>query len=260
MEIIVEYAFIYLIGSITGWILEVFFRRFFSSANPERKWINPGFCTGPYLPLYGAGLCAMHALSTLDKVDFTGISWINYVIMFAIMSVTITAIEFLSGLFHLKFNNVRLWDYSQRWGNVMGLICPKFSLVWTILCIGYYFLLHRGVSAAAEWIGHGNMLVIFVLGLLYGVMIVDIVVSINLVNKIKTFAIENNVIVKYEEIKLSIIQFKEKQKEKYHFLFPFKTNRPISEYLKELAANLSEKVSQEKERIRETIKKNKKSK
>ncbi len=242
MAFIIKYAFLFLVGSVTGWLIELFFRRFFSSANPERKWINPGFCTGPYLPLYGTGLCVMHALSSLDKINFTGSTVVNYIIMFAIMSVTITAIEFASGWIHLKFTKVRLWDYSERWGNVMGLICPKFSLAWTILCVGYYFLLYKPLSSAAEWIAEGNILVIFTLGLFYGIMIVDIVVSINLVSKIKEFAIKNNVVVKYEEIKLNILNFKNKQKEKYHFFLPFKTSRPLSEHLNEWKKTMEEKI------------------
>lgn len=63
-------AFLFCIGSLAGWVLEVFYRRFFSSANPERKWINPGFCTGPYLPLYGSGLCILYLLASLESVVF----------------------------------------------------------------------------------------------------------------------------------------------------------------------------------------------
>ena len=48
-----------------AWVLELFFRRFFSTSNPERKWINPGFCTGPYLPIYGSGLCVLYLLASL---------------------------------------------------------------------------------------------------------------------------------------------------------------------------------------------------
>ena len=33
-----------------------FFRRFFSI----RKWINPGFLNGPYLPMYGFGALLFH--------------------------------------------------------------------------------------------------------------------------------------------------------------------------------------------------------
>lgn len=56
MNLFLELSFIFFMGSMAGWVLEVLFRRFFSKANPERKWINPGFCTGPYVPLYGLGL------------------------------------------------------------------------------------------------------------------------------------------------------------------------------------------------------------
>ena len=56
MNIFLSLAFLFFVGSTFGWVLEVFFRRFFSSNNPERKWIDPGFCVGPDLPLYGSGL------------------------------------------------------------------------------------------------------------------------------------------------------------------------------------------------------------
>ena len=43
MNVFLGLAFLFFIGSVLGWFLELIFRRFFSSANPERKWINPGF-------------------------------------------------------------------------------------------------------------------------------------------------------------------------------------------------------------------------
>lgn len=48
--LIVLYLFFF--GAVGGWVLELLFRRFFSGANPERKWLNPGFLFGPCLPLY----------------------------------------------------------------------------------------------------------------------------------------------------------------------------------------------------------------
>ena len=56
MNIFLSLAFLFFVGSTFGWVLELLFRRFFSSNNPERKWIDPGFCVGPDLPLYGSGL------------------------------------------------------------------------------------------------------------------------------------------------------------------------------------------------------------
>ncbi len=246
MNVFIGYAFIFIIGSVLGWIIEVFFRRFFSSANPERKWLNPGLCTGPYLPLYGTGLVLLYLLSSLDKVEFTSVKAINLIIMFAIMSVSITATEFLFGFVPLKFNKVRLWDYSDRWGNVMGLICPKFSLVWTILGVGYYFLLHKHFVVIFEWAGQGNLAVVFAMGLFYGIMLIDVCVSMQLMSKLKKFAVENNIVVKYEEIKVNIRNFKEKQKEKYHFLFPFHSSRPLSEHLSDWKKSVEDIVNRRK--------------
>ena len=59
-------AFIFFIGSLAGWLLELIFRRFFSKANPTRKWINPGFLVGPYLPLYGFSLCVVYLLAHIN--------------------------------------------------------------------------------------------------------------------------------------------------------------------------------------------------
>ena len=39
-------AFLFFVGSVLGWCTEVLFRRVFTA----KKWINPGFLTGPYLP------------------------------------------------------------------------------------------------------------------------------------------------------------------------------------------------------------------
>ena len=44
MGIFPRLAYLFFLGSTYGWVLELFFRRFFSKANPEHKWINPGFC------------------------------------------------------------------------------------------------------------------------------------------------------------------------------------------------------------------------
>lgn len=67
MSMFLTLAFLFFVGSVAGWVLELFFRRFLSDANPERKWINPGFCTGPYLPLYGVGLCVLYLIVSLER-------------------------------------------------------------------------------------------------------------------------------------------------------------------------------------------------
>ena len=68
MNLLFELCFLFFIGSVSGWVAELFYRRFFSDANPGRKWINPGFCTGPYLPLYGVGLGLVYLITVLVSV------------------------------------------------------------------------------------------------------------------------------------------------------------------------------------------------
>ena len=75
MNLFLTLAFLFFIGSVLGWVLELFFRKFFSGSNPEHKWINPGFCTGPYLPIYGFGLCALYLLARIG--DATGLEWLS---------------------------------------------------------------------------------------------------------------------------------------------------------------------------------------
>ena len=60
-------AYLFFIGSVLGWVLELVFRKFFSPGNPEHKWINPGFCVGPYVPLYGTGLCVLYLMARLGE-------------------------------------------------------------------------------------------------------------------------------------------------------------------------------------------------
>ena len=57
--------FLFFIGCIMGWCIEVIFRKFFSKSNPSHKWINPGFLIGPYLPLYGSGLVVLYLLTPI---------------------------------------------------------------------------------------------------------------------------------------------------------------------------------------------------
>lgn len=116
MNLFLTLAFLFFIGSVSGWVMELFFRRFLSHANPEHKWINPGFCTGPYLPLYGCGLCLLYLIASLEKYNFIENSILNKAMLFMLAAVCMTAIEYIAGVISIKTIKVRLWDYSDEWG------------------------------------------------------------------------------------------------------------------------------------------------
>ena len=233
MNLFLTLAFLFSSGSVIGWGIEVLFRRFFSSQNPERKWINPGFCTGPYLPLYGFGLCMMYMIAVQEQ-HLTYLSpVVSKLALFLLMAICMTLIEYIAGLYSLKVNHVRLWDYSEQWGNIQGIICPKFSLAWAVLGAIYYFLVHPHILDALAWLA-ANLAFSFVIGVFFGVFIVDFWQSARITAKLKAYADENNVIVRFETVKAEIRRYTEESRGKVLFFHSFQTDRALRDHLNEI--------------------------
>ncbi len=245
LSIFLILAFLFFMGSTIGWVLELFFRRFFSKANPEHKWLNPGFCAGPYLPIYGVGLCLMYLIASLERYSTVENPFWNKVLLFALMAVCMTVIEYIAGVWMLKIIKVRLWDYSGEWGNIGGIICPKFSFFWAVLGAIYYFLIHPHILGALEWLSD-NLAFSFVIGFFFGIFLLDAAHSVQFTAKLKRFAEENDVIVRYENLKAQIRSFHDKNAKKSHFLFAFRSEKPFSEYMKEFREDFETRIRKKK--------------
>lgn len=50
-------------------------------------------------------------------------------------SIIITTLEFLTGCIVNLWLGWNVWDYSDEWGNILGQICPKFTLYWFFLSL-----------------------------------------------------------------------------------------------------------------------------
>ena len=137
MNFFLKLAFLFCIGSLLGWCIEVLFRRFFSA----KKWINPGFLVGPYLPLYGFSLCTLYLLAMLEEFIPISFPVLRKLVLFAVMALCVTAIEYVTGLIFIKRLKIKLWDYSDCWGNVDGVICPLFTFFWALLSAAYYYFI-----------------------------------------------------------------------------------------------------------------------
>lgn len=236
-------AFLFFVGSVVGWVMELLFRHFTSK---EKKWINPGFCLGPYLPIYGFGLCVLYLIAGLEKWNFVADPTLNKVVLFTCMALAMTAIEYIAGILCLKAFNVRLWDYSDLPGNIQGIICPQFSLIWAVLGAAYYFLIHPYILDALAWLSR-NLAFSFFIGLFYGVFLIDVACSARIVTKIRQFARDNDVIANYEKLKDHIHSIHTRSKEKYRFFFPLRSSRPLQEHLKDMRASLEQVRKKRKE-------------
>lgn len=233
-------AFLFFIGSLIGWVLELLYRRFLSKNNPERKWINPGFCVGPYLPLYGTGLCVLYLIASVRQyIDFNN-AVADTVALLLIMALAMTVIEYIAGIISLKSFHVRLWDYTNEWGNIQGIICPKFSLFWGVLGITYYFLVYPNILEALEWLSN-NLTFSFFIGMFYGIFIIDLVYSTNFVTKLKKLSEEYEIVVRYEELKSRIHSYQAERKSKYRFFQPFRSDSTLSEHIKMMKTTYEEK-------------------
>ncbi len=207
-------CFLFFLGSTLGWCVEVLFRRIFTA----RKWINPGFLTGPCLPLYGFGLVGLFALSRLPV--HTGNGLLDAVLIILIMGAAMTLIEYIAGLIFIKGMGIRLWDYSNRWGNVQGLICPLFSFLWLLVAAVFYFVVNEHVLAAVGWFVH-HLEFAFVVGVFFGILFVDLGHALHISARIRAFAKEHGVVVHYEKLKETLREKKQEAAEKVSFLFPF---------------------------------------
>ena len=146
--------------------------------------MNPGFLTGPYLPIYGCGVVTLYGVSNIP-LGITDDFW-NVVIRILIIGVGMTLIEFIAGLIFIKGFGVKLWDYSDRKGNIMGLICPVFSLIWLVVGSLYYFLVNPFFVQAITWISE-NLIYTYFVGLVVGMIIVDFSYSVHLATRLKDF-------------------------------------------------------------------------
>ena len=219
MTVFLQIVFIFYLGSTFGWTIELFFRRIV-----HKKWVNPGFLIGPYLPIYGFGLVFL----TIIYFIFQSQS-INPIIIILLMGFVMTLIELIGGLISLK-NKIRLWDYRDRWLNYKGIICPLFSVIWTIVGALYYYIIVENIINALDWFSE-NIAFSYILGIFTGLIIIDAFYSCKLYSKIKKYAKENNIIIKYEQLKIDIKEFQKSVREKYSFLNPFNQTKPLKNYL-----------------------------
>ena len=180
MKYLVIISTLFVIGSLIGWIIELFFRRFVS----QKKWMNPGFLTGPYLPIYGFGVLALYAVSNIPLGITNQIA--DIIVRILIIGVAMTVVEFIAGLIFIKGLKVKLWDYSNRKGNIMGITCPSFSLIWLVVGSLYYFLLNPFLVEGISWISE-NLIYTYFVGMVMGAMAVDFAYSIHLATKLKEY-------------------------------------------------------------------------
>ncbi|MDX9970848.1 MAG: putative ABC transporter permease [Candidatus Gracilibacteria bacterium] len=219
--------FLFITASIAGWIMEIFYRSIQS-----KRIINPGFLNGPYLPIYGTSAAIIFGISNLEIHEF---------LKLAIFTFLPTIGELITGIFFYNFYKIRLWDYSKEFLNFKGFICPLYSFYWAILSL----LFHKFLTPKLEnfFLKPFSTIEILIMGIIFGIMILDMWNSFNIANKIKKIVLE---ITAEEKRKFSLDYFNLKSEIPHHlnrghkfiqnFILPFRnlSNSHIKNFLKKI--------------------------
>lgn len=86
----------------------------------------------------GLALCLLHALAECP---------LPLPAAAACGAAGVSALELAAGLLCRRFLRVTVWDYSAEWANLAGLICPRYTVYWFLLC-AWVLLALRAVQRA----------------------------------------------------------------------------------------------------------------
>lgn len=111
------YVWLFFLMAVFGWLWEGFLYLF-----KDDMYVNRGFLTGPWLPIYGMGAVMLELLFH---------RWRNRPIMIFVSSMLIcTVLEYLTGWYLELTWEVKWWDYSEMPWNLHGRICILSSLLF----------------------------------------------------------------------------------------------------------------------------------
>ncbi len=137
------YIWIFAGMALFGWCFEKLGRWLVYPGDPIR---DRGFLTLPFCPIYGTCVCIIgfFAGSPSAPSRFLQPLWersqrwpkplrmvLRFALYFLAVTLVATAVELFAGLL-FKAAGIPLWNYSERWGNLFGVICPTYSLLWGV--------------------------------------------------------------------------------------------------------------------------------
>lgn len=117
-----ELMWFFFIYSFIGWCGEVCMAAF-----KRRKFINRGFVSSPFCPIYGIGAVAFAVFLPELKS--------NLFFLFLGGVLLAAFIEFITGVLLEKIFHRKWWDYSEVRFNFEGYICLRYSLLWGLSAV-----------------------------------------------------------------------------------------------------------------------------
>lgn len=101
------------------------FEKAFAFVTQAKRRVRKCFAMLPLCPVYGIAMCLIAATDTVTHaLGGARILWGAFLA---------TLVEYAMHAYYERALGVRFWDYSDRFANINGRVCPVFSLVWGVL-------------------------------------------------------------------------------------------------------------------------------
>ena len=149
------YMILFAAYCFAGWVVEVIYRSL-----TRRKFVNAGFLFGPFLPIYGIGAFLVIVLEHVLR------DW-PVALRLAAFGLVITLLEYMAGYLSEKIFKLTLWDYSEYRFNLHGRVCLRFSILWTLLAMGFVMVVHPEALRRGAMLPAGLVQIAAILFLLY---------------------------------------------------------------------------------------------
>ncbi len=174
--------------SFIGWLMEMIV-----TVIEDHEIVNRGFLIGPYCPIYG--VCSMLIILILHKIN-------NPIILF-ICSILICSIgEYVTSFILEKIFKARWWDYSHIKFNLNGRICLRNCLFFGIL--GFLMIRYINTFFADLYLSINPNTLNIIFYVILVTFIIDLVISCNVLFKIKDMSLKYINLDNTKEISLKV--------------------------------------------------------
>lgn len=108
--------------SFIGWLWETIY-----CSIKAKHFVYRGFLLGPITPIYGFGVVGvLYLIEPYQK---------NIVLLFFLVLILVTALEYLTSFLLEKIFHLTLWDYKDVPFNINGRVAVPVSIFWGLACV-----------------------------------------------------------------------------------------------------------------------------
>lgn len=130
----------FFVYSIFGYLFETFISIF------GKKNFSSGILFGPWTPIYGIGVDFILLISSLVFKNFHFVKWREGIIVFFLVMIFLTILEWFGGFLIEKLFHVVFWNYKEFKYHIGKYISLEVTLIWGILSLILIYLIHPFIN------------------------------------------------------------------------------------------------------------------